>query len=155
MPAKNITVLTTMDIKNLCFHAVPEAYASDPVISELRPAFTKKLRERRFCFHFENGSEISYLFDRFGLSWSMDGKEWHEERAECLESTREGVFLVHHLRTHVNPYEAATLIIDTNTSLVTMIDDKLGKKSGNRDLNRTVLFGYEGEKPAALNAKTD
>lgn len=155
MPKKNITVLTTKDIKNLCFLASKDEYTKDPIISELRPCFTKKLRDHQFDFEFENGTKISYVFDRFGLSWKENDGEWNEEYAECLESARDGVFLVHHLRTHTNPYEAATLIIDTNTSLVTMIYDKLGKKSANRDVNRVVHFGRYGNNAAALHSMTD
>ncbi len=156
MPAKNITVLTTSDIRRMCFHAAAEEYTKDPVVSELRPRFSQKLRGRRFDFTFENGTKISYDFQHGSLVWSENGEEWNEEYAECLESTRQGVFLVHHLRTHKLPYEAATLVIDTNASLVTMVYDKLGKKSANRDVDRVVWFGYYGDAvPENLHTGTD
>ena len=155
MPFKKTTALTIKDIRDICFNASPADYTRDPMVSELRPRFTKKLRDQQFDFCFEDGGKISYQFDRFGLSWCEDGEEWNEEYAECLESTREGVFFVHHLRTHVNPFEAANLIIDTNTHLVTMIYDKIGKKSQTRDVKRVVRFGWYGEKPAELHASTE
>lgn len=154
MPYNRATVFTVKDLEELCAAADPAQYAKDPVVSALRPAFTNKLREKEFRFVFSDGGELEYRFDRFGLAWREAG-DWNEERAECLESTREGVFLVHHLRTHVLPYEAATLVIDTNARLVTMVWDRLGKASQTRDVNRAVRFGYWGEKPAALPAYTE
>ena len=154
MPYNRTTVFTVKDIRDLCFAADSAEYTKDPVVSSLRPPFPKKLRDQDFCFTFADGGRIEYRFDRFGLAWREDG-EWHEELAECFESTREGVFFVHHLRTHVNPFEAATLVIDTNARLVTMIYDKLGKASQTRDVNRVARFGFWGEKPAALQDFTE
>ena len=150
MPFKRTTVFTRKDLVELCFNANPAEYTRDPIVSPLRPAFSKKLRDLDFTFQFADGGKIDYHFDRFGLAWREAGEDWNEELAEVLESSREGVFLVHHLRTHVNPYEAATLVIDTNTKLVTMIYDKLGKASQTRDVDRKVRFGYYGEKPETL-----
>ena len=155
MPFKRTTVFTRKDIIELCVAANPEQYLRDPIISDLRPAFSKKLRAREFTFLFADGGKIDYRFDRFGVCWREEGEEWNEETAEVLESTREGVFLVHHLRTHVNPFEAATLVIDTNSNLVTMIYDKIGKASQTRDIDRKVRFGWFGEKPAQLQDLTD
>ncbi len=154
MPVKRATIFTKKDIEEICFAASSAEYTKDPVVSPLRPAFTKKLREKKFCFSFADGGRIEYRFDRFGLAWREAG-DWNEELADCLESTREGVFFVHHLRTHINPFEAATLVIDTNTRLVTMIYDKLGKASQTRDVDRDVRFGWWGEKPDELQHLTD
>ena len=147
MPAKQITILTTKDIRERCYAAAPAEYAADPMISLLKPGPTKKLRGREFTFCFPEGQKLYYRFERDYLEWKEKQEDpWNEEYGECLESSRDGVFLIHHLRTHINPYEAATLILDTNTGLVTMIYDRLGKKSANRDVNRQVLSGFcEGE----------
>ncbi len=145
MPAKQTTILTTKDIRERCYAAVPAEYASDPVISLLRPGFTKKLRGKEFTFCFPDNKKICCRFERDYLEWKEnEADSWNEEYCECLESSREGVFLIHHLRTHVNPFEAATLILDSNTGFVTMIYDKLGKNSGNRDVDRQVLIGSCG-----------
>ena len=155
MPFKRTTVFTRKDIIELCVAANPEQYLRDPIISDLRPAFSKKLREREFTFLFADGGKIDYRFDRFGVCWREEGEEWNEETAEVLESTRDCVFLLHHLRTQVNPFEAASLVIDTNSNLVTMIYDKIGKASQTRDIDRKVRFGWFGEKPAQLQDLTD
>ena len=154
MPANYSTVFTTKDIINRCAKAEVSEYTSDPIISYLRPKFSSKLVGKTFDFHFGN-QDISYRFDRHFLLWRENGGEWNEEYCEVLESSREGVFLVHHLRTHVNPYEAATLILDVGAELVTCIWDRLGQKSMNRDVNRTVLFGWWGEKKTALHCYND
>ena len=155
MPYKRTTALTMHDIRALCFQAKESEYACDPVISELRPRFTKKLRDKAYTLEFSDGGRLFYRFDRFGLSWSEDGESWEEEKAECLESSRENVFLVHHLRTHVNPYEAVTLVLDENTGCAVMVFDKFGKASGTRDVDRKVRIGRFEEKTETLPAFTD
>lgn len=155
MPARRITALTTKDIQKLCFESTVADYSSNPIVSPLRPALSKKLAGSELTFCFEDGLQLNYQIGARSVNWQQDGGEWQEEYAECLESSQPGVFLLHHLRTHVNPYEAATLILDTNTCRVTLIYDRLGKKSATRDVNRTVHYGYWGEKPAQLHAVTE
>ena len=84
MPFKRTTVFTRKDLIELCFNANPAEYTRDPVVSALRPAFTKKLRDREFTFEFADGGKIEYRFDRFGLCWREEGEAWNEELAECL-----------------------------------------------------------------------
>ena len=155
MPYKRTTQFTMHDLKALCFSAREDDYTRDPVISDLRPRFTKKLREKLFSLEFTDGGKLFYRFDRFGLSWSEDGESWEEEKAECLESTRGGVYLVRHLRTHVTPFEAVTLVLDENTGSAVLVHDAFGKASGTRDVRRTVRIGWFGEKPDLLPAFSD
>ncbi len=155
MPYKKTTALTMHDLKARCFAAKESDYASDPVISPLRPRFTDKLRDKAFALEFTDGGKLYYRFDRFGLVWSEDGENWEEEKASCLESSRAGVSLVHHLRTHVLPYEAVTLIFDENTGRAVMVYDTFGKASGTRDVNRRVRIGWFGARPDALPEFSD
>ena len=155
MPARRITSLTIKDIQKLCFDATVASYRSNPIVSPLRPALSKALAGAALALTFEDGLQLGYQIGAQRVSWQQDGSEWHEEYAECLESTQPGVFLLHHLRTHVNPFEAATLILDTNTRRATLIYDRIGKKSATRDVNRTVHYGWWGEKPAQLHAVTE
>jgi hypothetical protein len=154
MPINIPTILTMADMQRICRAATPQSLGQSGVISELRPEFSRKLQGSRFTFHYDDGALLHYQFTEDGLSWCEDGGEWHQEACECLESSIEGVYLIHHLRTQVCPYEAATLVLDTRTMLVTWVRDRLGNKNANRDVNRTVVFGAAGE-TTARHAKTD
>ena len=156
MPYKRTTVFTRKDLIELCAAADPRDYTRDPVVSSLRPAFTRDLRDREFAVTFADGGSIRYRFDRFGLAWREPGGDWQEEACQCLASTRPGVYLVHHLRTHLLPYEAATLVIDEKARTFTMVCDRLGKASQTRDVDRAVRPGwFGGEKPDFLPETTE
>ena len=150
MPRILPTVLTKTDIRKICLS--PSTTAG--VLSEMRPRHTELLNRKSFCFEFSNGINLWYRFGKECLEWSQDGRTFYEEYAECLESTRQNVFLVHHLRTHENPYSAVTLVIDTAESLITLVDDRLGTIHSNRDVCRKVEFGcFDGAVPGHVLTK--
>jgi len=152
------TVLTMKDIKGICDKATPATLAHSGVISSLRPVFSGKLWGMTFLCTFDNGAAFEYRFgdQGNGLAWREKKGVWCEEPCECLESTVGNVFLVHYLRTDTFPYGAVTLVIDKNTSLVTLVEDKIGTVQANRDVKRTVAYGYIGEEdPVSRHAPTD
>ena len=158
MPRNVPTVLTMKDIHNICLKAAPATLAQSGAISSLRPAFSSKLCTAEIRCSFEDNSVLEYRFSnsKHSLAWREAGGEWHEDACECLESSVENVFLIHHLLTETIPYGAATLVLDLNTSLVTRVEDRIGTIQSNRDVKRTVLCGYIGDtQPSALHTKTD
>jgi hypothetical protein len=158
MSRKVPTVLTIKDIETICFQANPATLAQSGAISALRPPFSSKLRGTALRCSFDGGSvlEVRFLASGKGLVWRKEDGEWHEEACECLESSAENVFLVHYLRTDTMPYEAVTLVLDRNTSLVTRVEDRLGTVNSNRDVKRTLAHGYIGDAdPPRRHAKTD
>ena len=148
MPRFVPTVLTMADMRKICWSPCPESYAAAGPFCELRPHFTTRLEGKNFCFKFQDDSTLWYRFGRGFLEWSNDGQFFHEEYAECLESRRRDIFLIHHLRTHENPCSAVTLVIDIAKSLVTLVACKFGTIHANRDVSRKVIFGaYNGAAP--------
>jgi hypothetical protein len=155
MPRRVPVILTLNDIQRICREATPASYARSGVISDLRPPFTKKLRGQSVLFYFDDGTVLGYRFGCAGLEWNENGGEWHEEASECLESSADGVFLIHHLRTHINPCEAATIIWDANSAEATWVRDRFGNKNANRDVSRTIVFGASDASATGRHAKTD
>lgn len=156
MPAKQYTVLTTKDIIKMCFKSnLTGDYAFDPIVSELRPEFSRKLIGKVFDFCFEDGLKLSYEFGKNSVCMSKNSGEYREEYAEVLESSHEGVFLVHHMITSVNPFEGINLIIDLNTNLVSLIYDTIGNYAMTRDVKRNFHFGWIDEKPGTLHYETE
>jgi hypothetical protein len=154
MPINIPTILTMADMKRICRAATPQTLGQSGVISELRPDFSSKLQGCSFTFYLDSGVVLHYQFSDHGLAWREEGGEWREEACDCLESSANGVFLIHHLRTHVCPCEAVTLVLDSRTMLVTWVHDRLGNKNANRDVSRTVVFGAAGE-TASRHTRTD
>jgi hypothetical protein len=154
LPRNIPTVLTMADLGAICNHPPVSSYNVSGVISPLRPRFTSKLQGKAVCFSLDDGSKRWYKFERDALSFSTDGENFQQEYAESLESTVSGVFLIHHLHTDVVPCAASTLMLDTETALVTLVSDTLGTVYSNRDVNRKVLFGTlegaSGKEPHAL-----
>lgn len=151
------TFLTTFDLRKICSAASADTYTKSNLISYLRPRLSDALAGREFTFSFEDGSKLCYRFGKHYLEWS-DGGAFNEEYAECLESARKNVFLVHHLKTDTLPYKAATLVIDPDRASVTLVDMKFGTKHSNRDVNRTVKMGVilgEGAPAASAHALTE
>ena len=156
MPRQVPTVLTMADLRSICDAPRPDSYAVSGVISALRPVFSQSLQDSSLCFSLDSGEKRWYRFGETGLSYSADGLQFHKEYAECLESTAAGVYLIHHLRTDVNPCAAVTVVFDSKAGLVTLIEDRLGTVYANRDVCRNVQFGaLEGVDTAHRHALTD
>ena len=146
MPRKIPTVLTWLDIRELCSFPSASTFRSNldgPV--KRKPFFMPDGTE--LCLCLEDGRFLHYRFEGHFLLWS-DGEEFHEEKYECFR-LREDVTFLHHLRTAESPYSAATLILDGSSSSVTFVEMNLGTVYANREVARTIHFGTFtfGEKP--------
>jgi hypothetical protein len=158
MPRRVPTVLTMCDIREICAKASPATLAQSGVISHLRPAFTGKLRGTALLCTLDSGAVLEVRFSPSGneLAWHHKDGPWQEETCECLESSAEGVYLVHYLRSDTMPYGAVTLIVDKKSALVTIVEDQIGTALSNRDVKRTVEHGYIGDTdPLHRHTKTD
>lgn len=154
MPRIVPTVLTRRDIQRICSSAAPDSYARSGLISPLRPEMDTSLAGRELSFSFEDGSTLTCRFGRQRVQWSSGGA-FREEYAELFRADREGVYLVHHLKTDVVPYSAETLVIDLPHGSVTCVDMTLGTIKSNRDVQRTVRFGRIGSAAVCVHALTD
>ena len=155
MPRWTPTVLTYADMKNLCYEAQLKGnYNQSGLISLLRPGFSDDFDGKKIEMHFEDGKTLCCRFSAREVYWAENGGPEHREHAEILPGS-EDVYLIHFMRTHVVPFEAATLIIDCKTCLVTWIHDELGTIHANRDVERTVRFGWIGERPEKLHCLDD
>ena len=142
------TWLTLYDLKNICLNARKDRCRKSGLVSELRPPFSHDLEGRHITLAFDDESRISYEFYRNYLVFSKEGVSTEEE-AEILPSKRPNIYLVHHLRTNIIPWQAVTLILDFNQASATMLDLKFGTIHSNRDVCRMVRFArIEGQNDA-------
>ena len=139
------TWLTLCDLEKICMNARRDQFRKSGLISSLRPNFSHDLAGKSVDLIFEDESRISYQFHRDHLVFSQ-GDTSTEEEMEILPSARPNVYLVHHLRTDIIPWQAVTLVLDFDRKSATMLDLKFGTIHSNRDVCRTVRFaGIAGQ----------
>lgn len=144
MPAITATALTRKDIIHVLSRITPEEYSAPPCSLYERKILSNDLVGKNLEIHLPDHQTLCYCFDRKYLTWSEDNKESHEEYYELLKLPNRSVYLLHHLRTHVLPYEAMTLILEPERGQATVVYDRIGKASGTRDVNTKILYGTIG-----------
>jgi hypothetical protein len=149
-------VYTAEEIKEFCRQTDFEKARTSDLVSHFRPPFSEYFTGREMMFALDNGVRLSYRFtDAHTLCWSEDSEHYFEEYYESLESTTKNVFLVQHIRRTVMPYEGITMIIDTDTELVTLVRHCIGTEQNDINVSGEICFGYYGERKQARHSWTD
>ena len=116
---------------------------------QFMPPYTDKLKGRKVRFLFDDFT-VAYEFTGINDAVYTDeeGKD-HEIFCMALESTREGIFLIHHHIPGTDPVRGNTIIYDTNTGAVTLVASRIGNEASEREVSRQFHFGKaEGKCPS-------
>lgn len=149
-------VYTLEEIKGFCMATNMENSRTSDLISHYRPPFADYFQGREMRFTFNDGQTFAYRFvDAHTLSWSANGGPPETEYYEALESTRKGVYLIHHIRRGVLPFEGVTMIVDTETELATRIHSRFGTAQSDINVDSKFTFGSFGRPGRPLHAWTD
>ena len=149
-------VYTLEEIKGFCAATDFEKSRTSDLISHYRPPFSDAFAGKELRITLDTGETIDYRFaDSHTLSWSADGSPYEEEYYEALESTVKHVYLIHHIRSGVLPFEGVTMVIDTDTELVTLIHLSFGTQESDINVNGRFCFGYYGQTKPARHTWTD
>lgn len=149
-------VYTPEEIKGFCLATDFERSRTSDLISQYRPPFTDAFAGKELHVILDNGETIDYRFkDSHTLLWCEDGGPYAEEYYEALESTAKHVYLIHHIRRNVLPFEGVTMVVDTDAELVTLIHLSFGTQESDINVNGRFCFGYYGQAKAARHSWTD
>ena len=149
-------VYTLEEIKGFCSATDFEKSRTSELISHFRPSFSQAFQGKELALTFDNGENYSYRFsDAHTLSWSKDGSPYTEEYYEALESTVKNVYLIQHIRSNVLPFEGVTMILDTESELVTFVRQWFGTEESDINVNAQISFGYYGKPKQARHSWTD
>ena len=149
-------VYTLEEIKGFCAATDFEQSRTSDLISHFRPPFSDAFQGKELLMTLDNGETISYRFaDAHTLSWSIDDSPYKEEYYEALESTAKNVYLIHHIRRDVLPFEGVTMVVDTDSELVTRIRLWFGTEESDINVNAQISFGYYGQPKEARHTWTD
>lgn len=149
-------VYTHAEIIESCKAANGKNTEDSDLISSFRPPFSEKLVGKEFHCRFQDGSTLELLFsDAHQVQCVRDGGEKTTEYYDALESTKAGVFLVHFFFHTILPFEGATIVIDTESELVTWVQLIIGDTVADVCVNRKYVFGYYGSPKQQLHHYTD
>ncbi len=133
--------LTEEEVQNLIDSSTPEKYANGGLAGgEYMLPFAESIIGQSFTLSFEDFPEQEYTFHELhSLTWS-DGIHVHTEfyQAHELES---GLYFIQHMIQGSRPGTARTIVLDTNTGLVTLCQAHFGNGVEAREVARTFYFG--------------
>lgn len=133
--------LSRQQVQKLFDRSVPLTYATGGLAGgKYMPPFSQELIGQEFEFQFEDHRTCRYCFlDLHTLTWCERGMEhreyYHGHRAE------DGVYFVQHIVKGSTPPQCRTLIIDTNTGLVTLCQARFGSRDEAREIAHKFYFG--------------
>lgn len=107
------------------------------------PDYAHALVGKKFHMHFPDGPDCQYDFcDLHTLTLTQKAQQ-----IRCYymgHSIRPGVFFIQHMLPCSVPPQCRTLIVDENTSLVTLCHAQLGNAASAREVSHTFYFGRLG-----------
>lgn len=133
--------LSAEDVQQKIDSRTPEQYSTGGLAQgEYMLPFTEGLIGRSFEFSFQDTALCHYEFTGLHtLNWSEDNVG-HTEFYQGHEAEN-GVYFVQHMIKASVPPQCRTLIIDTNTGLVTICHAQFGNKAQAREVAHTFHFG--------------
>lgn len=139
-----ITPLTREEVEKTCKDDQIVGIPKSGIGEAVRKSFSEKLSGQTFNFKFDDFNDIKYkIISGEEIAWTQGNSNFIAEYAQILElDTATDLFLVNHLRSGTFPLVNVTLIIDLETSLVTLIKAELGASKRPRDVERSFHFGY-------------
>lgn len=133
--------LTTEEVQALFDNSTPEQYATGGLANgPYMPPYTEELIGKEFTLHFDDAPSCSYSFTALHeLTWREEGVTHTEYYQGHISES--GIYFVQHTIKGSVPPQARTLILDTNTGLVTLVHARFGNESEAREVARTFHFG--------------
>ena len=102
--------------------------------------FSDALTGRDYTFTFDDHPDVSYRFnDAHSLTMTEEGRSY-TDYADIHEA-EEGLFFIHHVIKGTVPPRINTVVMDTNTGLVTLVRAQIGNECEAREVSRTFHFG--------------
>lgn len=133
--------LSTDEVQKKIDSRSPEEYSHGGLAQgEYMPPWSQSLAGQSFDFNFQDFPACHYTFTELHqLEWCQNGTQ-HTEFYQGHEAEN-GIYFVQHMIRDSRPPQCRTLIIDTNTGLVTLCHARFGNTSEPREVAHTFYFG--------------
>ena len=140
--------LTAETVQKLFDEAQPEVYSHGGLGGgPYMPAYSDALTGRRFTLEFSDMQPVEYRFEDIHRLTMTEAGVSHTDYADIHEA-EPGLYFIHHAIHGSTPPRINTVVLDTNTGLVTLVRAQIGNEAEAREVSRTFHFGriagYDG-----------